>query len=383
MSKIAQTTILSSLRNTLIDLRMKPSESDRFFLLLQSSTWLALAMHLALFILFTFLQIPLLAWFNFASVLLYISCIVLNLKGKSRFTYSAGMLEVLLHAAISTRILGWESGFHYYILCLTPLIFFFPIGNHYFKASLAGILCGIYFSLYLIVHTLPPLHLLSLFTLQILHFVNATATFVVFSFLSHYYLRSANEVEQALKLANERLTELAHTDPLTHLLNRRTMMEHLEQQAAHYRSTGEPFSILLCDVDDFKAFNDRYGHECGDYVLVAVTELMQSKLRSCDSLARWGGEEFLVLLPGSNLGSAWEIADLLRECVYRHAFLYQGLQLCITLTFGVAVFNTPGEEVTRCISRADNALYEGKHSGKNCVILATRHTDALALAQPP
>jgi predicted signal transduction protein with EAL and GGDEF domain len=85
------------------------------------------------------------------------------------------------------------------------------------------------------------LHVLPEVTLQILHFANATATFVVFSFLSHYYLRSAHEAEAELKLANLRLTELAHTDPLTHLLNRRTMMEQLERQAAHYRDSGDPF----------------------------------------------------------------------------------------------------------------------------------------------
>jgi diguanylate cyclase len=375
-------TMTSSIRKVFLDLTVQ-SENTRFFLLSQSTTWLALAMHLAFLCLFAYLKVPLLVWFNFASVLLYAGCIYLNLKGKSKFTYAAGLLEVLLHAALAIRLLGWESGFHYYILCLTPLVFFFPIGHHHFKATLAGVLCGLYFSLYLITQALPPLHVLPEVTLQILHFANATATFVVFSFLSHYYLRSAHEAEAELKLANLRLTELAHTDPLTHLLNRRTMMEQLERQAAHYRESGEPFSILLCDVDNFKNFNDRYGHECGDYVLVAVAELMQSKLRTHDSLARWGGEEFLALLPGNNLGAAWEVADLLRECVYQHVFLYQGLQLCITITFGVAVYNTPGEGLTRCISRADNALYEGKQKGKNCVVLATRHTDSMTLAHIP
>jgi diguanylate cyclase len=375
-------TMTSSIRKVILNLTVQ-SENTRFFLLSQSTTWLALAMHLAFLCLFAYLNVPLLVWFNFASVLLYTGCIYLNLKGKSKFTYAAGLLEVLLHAALAIRLLGWESGFHYYILCLTPLVFFFPIGHHHFKATLAGVLCGLYFSLYLITNALPPLQVLPEVTLQILHFANATATFVVFSFLSHYYLRSAHEAEAELKLANQRLTELAHTDPLTHLLNRRTMMEQLERQAAHYRNSGEPFSILLCDVDNFKNFNDRYGHECGDYVLVAVAELMKSKLRINDSLARWGGEEFLALLPGNNLGAAWEVADLLRECVYQHVFLYQGLQLCITLTFGVAVYNTPGEGLTRCISRADNALYEGKQKGKNCVVLATRHTDSMTLAHIP
>jgi diguanylate cyclase len=382
MNMQAPMTITSSILRVFTKFNIPP-EQRRFFLVSQSTTWLALAMHLAFLILFAYLNVPLLIWFNLASVILYACCIFLNLKGKANITYVTGLVEVLAHAAVSARLLGWESGFHYYILCLTPLIFFLPVGHKYFKASLAGILCGIYFSLYLITNAAPPVHTLSPFILQILHFTNATATFVVFSFLSHYYLRSTHEVEAELKLANKRLTELAHTDPLTHLLNRRTMMEQLEKQAAHYRATGEPFSILLCDVDNFKAFNDRYGHDCGDYVLVAASELMQSKLRTFDSLARWGGEEFLILLPGINLGSAWEVADLLREYVYHHIFLYQGLQLCITLTFGVAVFNTPGESLTRVISRADNALYEGKQRGKNCVVLATRHTDSMSVIQIP
>jgi diguanylate cyclase len=375
-------TMIPSIRRTFLRTKITP-ENQRFFLLSQSITWLALVMHLAFLILFAYLEIPLLTWLNFGSVLLYITCILVNLNGKPKFTYIAGLSEVITHATLAVLLLGWESGFHYYMIAMTPLVFFFPIGHHHFKATLAGILCGLYFSLYLITYNLSPVHALPQTVLQIIHFVNATATFVVFSFLSHYYLRSSHEVEAELKRANERLSELAHTDPLTHLLNRRTMMEQLEKQAALYQSTGEPFSILLCDVDNFKNFNDRYGHECGDYVLVAVTELMKSKLRETDSLARWGGEEFLALLPGNNLGSAWEIADLLRECISQHVFLYQGLQLCITITFGVAVFNAPGESLTRCISRADNALYEGKQRGKNCVVLATRHTDSMALVQMP
>jgi diguanylate cyclase len=382
MSKDARMTVTSSIRNAISTWIIQP-QNKRFYLMSQSTIWLALVMHLAFLLVFLALQVKPLVWFNFGSVLLYAGCIPLNAKGRHNVPYIAGSLEVLAHAVFAVRFLGWESGFHYYIITLTPLIFFFPIGHHHFKATLAGILCGLYFSIYLVAQVEAPLHVLPEQTLQILHFCNATATFVVFSFLSHYYLRSTNMVEAELKRANERLTELAHTDPLTHLLNRRTMMEHLEKQAAHYRATGEPFSILLCDVDNFKAFNDRYGHDCGDYVLQAVTELMKSKLRPCDSLARWGGEEFLALLPGANLGGAWEVADLLRECVYHHAFLYQGLQLCITLTFGVAVFNIPGESVTRCISRADNALYDGKQKGKNCVVLATRHTESMALVQLP
>jgi len=357
------------------------THNQRFFVMSQPTIWLALFMHLAFLIFFAILQVIPLVWFNLGSVALYAGCVVLNLKGKQIFIYAAGALEVLAHALFAVRLLGWESGFHYYVITLTPLIFFFPIGHQYFKAAMTGILCGLYFSMYLVTQAAPPVHIMPEQTLQLLHFFNATATFVVFSFLSHYFLRSTNMVEEELKHANELLTELAHTDPLTHLLNRRTMMEHLEKQAAHFRASGQPFSILLCDVDNFKAFNDRYGHDCGDYVLQAVSELMKSKLRPCDSLARWGGEEFLALLPGANLGGAWEVADLLRECVYHHIFLYQGLQLCITITFGVAAFNTPGESLTRCISRADNALYDGKQRGKNCVVLATRHTESMALVQ--
>jgi diguanylate cyclase len=379
MSKEAGMTPTFSLPKLFSGVLAQPQDR-RFFLLSQSTLWLALSMHLAFLVFFAVLQIPLLVWLNAGSVILYAACLIFNLKGKTNLMYVISVAEVLIHASIAVRMLGWESGFHYYMITLTPLIFFFPIGHHYFKAALTGILCGLYFSLYLVTKAVVPLHPLPEYIIQVLHFFNATATFVVFSFLSHYFLRSANHVEGQLKRANERLTELAHTDPLTLLLNRRTMMEHLEKQAAHYRATSEPFSILLCDVDNFKEFNDRYGHECGDYVLQAVSELMKSRLRDTDFLARWGGEEFLAMLPGSNLGSAWEIADLLRECVYRHVFLYQGLQLCITITFGVAVYNTPGETISRCISRADIALYQGKQRGKNCVVVATRHTDSMALS---
>jgi diguanylate cyclase (GGDEF)-like protein len=165
--------------------------------------------------------------------------------------------------------------------------------------------------------------------------------------------------------ANRRLDEASRTDLLTSLPNRRHFLEKAEEQTASFRRTGRPLSIALADVDNFKSVNDTHGHDMGDAVLRSVAALFRGAVRETDLVARWGGEEFIFLLPETDAPGAVAVAEKAREAVA----IGQG-PLPITVTIGVATLQ-PDMPFDQCPIRADAALYEGKRSGKNKVVLAT------------
>ncbi len=182
--------------------------------------------------------------------------------------------------------------------------------------------------------------------------------------------RKLNEKNEELIKAHKEMERLATTDPLTGLYNRRSMLEKLKNEAARFKRNMTPFTIVICDIDNFKLFNDRHGHDCGDLVLTSVTETMQSSIREQDALARWGGEEFLFLFPDTNRNGGKTVAEKIREKIAGSIYEYNDLKLSVTLTFGVCGFCDSNTDINSCINSADAALYKGKESGRNCVVLA-------------
>ncbi|MGX7708099.1 diguanylate cyclase [Methylobacterium sp. Gmos1] len=159
------------------------------------------------------------------------------------------------------------------------------------------------------------------------------------------------------------LETLAHTDLLTGLFNRRKLDEALAEAAERAVSSGAPLALILGDVDNFKAVNDRYGHTIGDGVLVAFAALLRDAVRPTDVLGRWGGEEFMLLCPATDLTAATAIAERLRQRVEATALPEVGPRTC---SFGVAVL-APSESTDSLIGRADAALYRCKRGGRNRV----------------
>jgi diguanylate cyclase (GGDEF)-like protein len=169
------------------------------------------------------------------------------------------------------------------------------------------------------------------------------------------------------------LTDLSYTDPLTGVANRRSLDETLSGLVMGPASTG---ALLLVDIDMFKAFNDRYGHVAGDACLRHVAQCLSSKLRSFDLLARFGGEEFAVLLPDARLDEAARTAERLREAVQSPHFAVEGQQVSVTVSIGIATrqgLSTP----EAFIGAADTALYAAKHAGRNRVRVACSEPEFL------
>ena len=167
----------------------------------------------------------------------------------------------------------------------------------------------------------------------------------------------------------KRLNLLAVTDPLTGLANRRITLQSLDQLARDCRLDLAPV-VLLCDLDHFKQINDGWGHAMGDQVLVAVASALRSSTRDADTVARWGGEEFLVVLPVTRGSEATELAERLRLRI--EALQVADRHQCpvpVTLSIGIASL-AANESGSSWLKRADEALYRAKNDGRNCVRLA-------------
>ena len=155
----------------------------------------------------------------------------------------------------------------------------------------------------------------------------------------------------------------AETDALTGLINRRQMQVLLEQAVLH----SEGFAVLLIDIDHFKHINDRYGHNTGDVVLREVTVCMERCVRQNDLLSRWGGEEFILLLPGADRDSALGVAERILVTIRSNPYV-EGISL--TVSIGAALYQ-PGERPEDIVHRADLALYEAKQHGRDQIVLST------------
>ena len=155
-----------------------------------------------------------------------------------------------------------------------------------------------------------------------------------------------------------RMSEVARTDPLTRLRNRRGLEEALEEHLATTEQ-GTGLAVLMIDVDRFKRYNDQFGHLAADSVLEHLADVLSAAVREPDLVSRYGGDEFVVLFPNVTTSDATRLAERLREQVARTG-------LC-TVSIGVAVSEPNETDVTRVIDRADAGLFEAKNAGRNCV----------------
>ncbi len=167
----------------------------------------------------------------------------------------------------------------------------------------------------------------------------------------------------------DKLETMAKTDQLTGLPNRRQMIENIKYEVIRFRRGGKPFSIAIGDIDDFKKINDTYGHAGGDFVLINVAELLRNGCRNQDLVCRWGGEEFLLLLPETDAAGAFTLAEKQRQTIANVDLKFEGKQIKVTICFGISTFNQKGQTYEECIRLADDSLYAAKEGEKNKVIV--------------
>lgn len=176
-----------------------------------------------------------------------------------------------------------------------------------------------------------------------------------------YQLQSEIEIR---KKAEKRLKAIATTDHLTQLYNRHKFSEILQFEISRERRNGIGLSLILCDIDKFKKVNDTYGHIQGDNILKSFSEVVKTSIRETDIVARWGGEEFVILIVNSDIQRASKLANKLQMLIENTKF--KGVKGGITASFGVSKYEK-GDTEQSFINRADIAMYKAKQNGRNCV----------------
>jgi diguanylate cyclase (GGDEF)-like protein len=188
-----------------------------------------------------------------------------------------------------------------------------------------------------------------------------------------FLIDNAKELMAAALQASESFREVyenSRQDALTGCFNRTHALETLEGELRRARRSRTPFSLLMFDLDQFKDINDRFGHLCGDAVLSAVGARMKAATRSSDIKCRYGGDEFLVILPDTPIGGARQVCETLRRAIAKDPIPWSSGEVHVTASFGVTEI-TPGEiEPMAIVARADAGLYDAKRQGRNCVSVA-------------
>ncbi len=228
----------------------------------------------------------------------------------------------------------------------------------------------------------PSLNALTIVLLSTAHALESSALYTMISDHTHNLeqkvqdrtaeLLASQETAEAttrqLKSSNKLLKTLSDTDPLTRLHNRRFLLESLENELHRAQRETVCLALVIMDIDYFKKINDTHGHQNGDLVLTAVAELIRSELRRYDTAARYGGDEFLLVLPETPHAGAVLIAERLRKAVQALHFPAPLENLVVTVSMGIAVFPSALiDGVDSLFRQADDALYQAKHKGRNRV----------------
>ncbi|HUV22231.1 MAG TPA: GGDEF domain-containing protein [Gammaproteobacteria bacterium] len=198
---------------------------------------------------------------------------------------------------------------------------------------------------------------------SILDFSEMIMTFVPYLLVA--YLTSLLAAD--LKNAREGLEQLSDTDELTGLKNRRAFNSALQAEAKKAARYNRVFSVLMLDADNLKPVNDRFGHAAGDKLLISIAQVVQESLRETDILARYGGDEFVVMLTETTEDRAFEVAERIRAAVENTSFSSSGERVSSTVSIGISSVTDNPEEWGDIIARADSKLYESKRKGKNSI----------------
>ena len=193
------------------------------------------------------------------------------------------------------------------------------------------------------------------------------AVYLTVSVMTFLYAFLRTSTEMLMDNLNKDLKDMADTDELTRLANRRRMKEVLYREVSRVRRTHGTFSLIILDLDNFKTLNDDYGHDCGDAVLRNAPGTIHSVLRSQDVCARWGGEEFLIMLPATELKGSVLVAERLRTAFEKSRVKFGDLELTVTASLGLSEFKFDSE-LDKCLQTADRNLYIAKATGRNRVV---------------
>lgn len=303
-------------------------------------------------------------YFLFLTVFIFLFFTTYHLK-----TYTILILfdcNMLIWIIASIRYFGWNIGVQHYIIFLFILGFFSSYQHTAIKMAYGTFLCAFRILLYFICLEMKPIIALSDRISGLLQLINTFFIFWCIGLLCYIFSRDAKNLEGKLVAYNEQLREQASTDSLTKLYNRRKAMEYLSGLSKDFM-LNRGFSICICDIDYFKRINDNYGHDFGDIVLREVAGIIKEEMKDRGLVARWGGEEFLLIFSKDNGDEAFIILEKIRWKIKKYHFDEKDKNVNVTMTFGLAEYDfANGIDFT--IKEADKKLYIGKEAGRDRII---------------
>lgn len=333
--------------------------------------------HFVFTILFCIGEVYTLATVNIFSTLLYVVCgLILATKEIYRTLFLIAFFEVEINSAVSSILLGDGYEFMIYTLALIPGAFYMAYTwpssskNTYGISALPHVSSLIIGLLYLVVEfmysVVPPKYSSNeiLKIKPIFHYFNITISVMVLLIFSILFAFEVRYIMGMVSDENSRLGEIASKDPLTKALNRRSLTDLIENEIKEDNDV--KFGLILLDIDDFKKINDTYGHSVGDQVLMGIADIMRSEIRENDYLCRWGGEEFILIIHGSEQEHV-AAAERIRQCIEKQEFNSERTAFSVTATLGVSEYQT-GLKLRTLVDMADQKMYYGKNHGKNMVV---------------
>ena len=285
-------------------------------------------------------------------------CFILLRRGKVNVSLVLFLVAVSAHTAMAIIVFGGTSSLSMFYLSMLALTFF----SHWkilYKMIAAVLLISLSAGLTVYSLCFSPVTEITRIQLVFWNFGNITVNSFAVAYGIYYFSFIVNTAEEKLRFQAEH-------DLLTGILNRNTIVKILVSNIA--KNQNQIIAIVMTDIDHFKRINDRHGHLVGDEVLKAVTRILGISLREADSLGRFGGEEFIMVLPGCHLSKALGVAERIRRLVADTPVSTSAGDIKVSMSFGVAVMQSGwGEDSEALINRADRALYSAKNNGRNRV----------------
>ncbi len=322
-----------------------------------------------IFFIFLFSQIGLTAMvvFNVFSVIFYIVGIILARTAvKTPLWIVLMYFEIAGHAVLCNFMLDWSYGFALYSLMVIPISYYLAYMHP--KIKNANRFCSVLAAINLILMIIPGFlseRDVKEFDASLSRFIstfNFAINALVIAIFSAIYIHEIKGMMKDLSDKNDELNFLANYDPLTKLRNR----HHIADVFSDYEHGTKPFCVILGDIDDFKRINDTYSHDCGDKVLVTVSEIIRKNVGDKGVICRWGGEEILIILSGKS-DECLELMENIRLEIQNWQMSFGVKRINVTMTFGFTDYSE-AMSIEKLVSIADKRLYEGKRNGKNQVI---------------
>lgn len=336
--------------------------------------------HAIICLRFFLLDYTILYIFNFVSSILYFYLGTILTKQEKYFEiFLFSYCEILIHSVTASILAGWDWGFMIYILAIIPVAFYLAYSLSNLRHSLKMpflfsyiAMCAFIVTIFLC-DSIEPIYTYRKYDVEltIAYAFNSLVAFVMLIIFSLFFVIEIRRNEIKLESQFSTLQSVSSVDPLTKLLNRRSMDVHLSEAMDIAKTKGHRFSLIIGDIDNFKKINDTYGHNVGDEILINVANTIVANAPGNAHVCRWGGEEILILVR-STLDDAVPVAEKMREQIEKMVTYTEidkeDIPIRITMTFGVAEY-VPGFGIPKLVAIADDNLYRGKREGKNRVVV--------------